>query len=1134
MTSFGYPENRENPKIALRDTLQGYFYSLYLQHYLIFTKHSKIKMKRKHLLILYVLFSTISPFLAQNTPPAIEWQKCFGGTSEDFFSSAVETTDGGFISVGAAYSNDGDLTGISQYNFLDIWVVKTSKSKNIEWQKKLGGTSSERPNSVIQTADGGFLILGQTQSTDGDVVGLHGYLPDIWLVKLSPSGAIQWQKCLGGSGSEQPGAIKKTRDGGYIVVGTTSSSNDGDVTGSHLYDDGWLVKLSALGAIQWEKSFGGTSIDQLQDVHQTADDGYIVAGYATSFNGIFSTNHSIRNSSDAWVIKLSSTGVQEWQKLLGGYDNDKATTIIQSIDGGYLMAGIAHSLEGDVSGNHGNGDMWVVKMASNGTIQWQKAMGGGSRESATKVIEAADGGFLVVGDAESSDGDVQSVRGSEIWLIKFSAQGFVLWKKLLGGSSSETAPSIAPTSDGGYVISGKTNSNNGDVSGNHTLNGFPSDEGWLVKLAPQPKFVRGRVEKTNTFCQSFFPSQYAAFSTVKIEKNAATIYYVTTDSLGFFKTSVDTGRFQVSVVPFNNLWTACPPITIAFSEILSDTAVVNPSLYINSNCPLMESQLTTPFLRRCFESVYTINYANRGTAIQNDATAELTLDSMLNFVSATRPVRSRGGNKIIFSLGNVGINQSGQFDVKVLVSCNSQIGQTHCSSVLIPKTMSCDTVQDSIPTIVNQCVTGCDSISFLVTRPNSALNKTFKYQLIADATLLDTGRFSMTNAFNLKHKRDGRTYRFEVRNAVTNQLLAARSAETDPSVSSGFVNQFSQSIKQTNIAENCTMNRGSFDPNDKSAVPTGIGTRRFIEQGKDIEYLVQFQNTGTDTAFTVVVKDTLAPHFNLSTFKLNASSHVSTWQLNPKGVLIVTFNNINLVDSFTNEKNSHGFFKYAIKLNDSIVTNTIVANKAAIYFDFNDPIITNLTTHTIGKEALKNCLLKPKLTVNYSGCPSRNIAFNAVSKDAGLNPTFAWYRNAETGPLSINANFTLNNAVNGTKIYCKLIASDDICTDKPNVTSDTIVINCIGVGTNDLNLIVQNFDVFPNPNKGVFTVKLNTIKPEKIELNILNYLGQTIKSESINTTNYQKEFNLTDVPKGIYLIKLTINGQSLVKRMSVF
>jgi hypothetical protein len=238
------------------------------------------------------------------------------------------------------------------------------------------------------------------------------------------------------------------------------------------------------------------------------------------------------------------------------------------------------------------------------------------------------------------------------------------------------------------------------------------------------------------------------------------------------------------------------------------------------------------------------------------------------------------------------------------------------------------------------------------------------------------------------------------------------------------------------------------------------------------------------------------------------------------------------VDSFTNERGSHGFFKYSIKLKDSIVTNTVVVNKAAIYFDFNAPIITNITSHTIGKEGVKNCLAKPSVTVNYMGCPSKNIDFTTIVKNAGTNPTYAWFRNNETGPLSINANFTLTNATRGTKIYCKTTASSDFCTETPVVTSDTIVLNCIGVPTNELS-IIQTFDVYPNPNKGIFTVKLNVAKPTKMQLNILNYLGQTIKSEAIMVDNYAETFDLSAMPNGIYLIKLTVDGQSVVKKVSI-
>ena len=905
--------------------------------------------------ITLLVWGLVAALLGQNIAPAIEWQKCFGGSENENLYSIIPTPDGGYIFASASFSNNGDLTGIGGRGSFDIWVVKLSSVGLIEWQKRLGGSATEVASSISTTRDGGYILTGWTGSNDFDVSGNHGGA-DIWVVKLSSTGAIQWQRCLGGSGFDFSSALVETLSDGFLLLGTTRS-NDGDVSGNHsnAQDDGWLVKLSSAGTIEWQKCLGGSLGEAMYSLTLTNDGGCIVAGSTYSSDGDVIGQHG---GNDMWVVKLNDLGTIQWKKCLGGSNEEVAFSIIKTLDGGYAVAGSTGSNNGDVSGNHGGSDAWVVKLSPSGSIQWQKCLGGSASEDINMIIQTREGDYVLGGSTSSNDGDVTNNQGGygDAWIVKLTNQGVIQWQKAVGGTDPEKFTSIIALRDGNYLASGYTISTNIDVAGNHG-----ASDVWIVKLSPAIKAIAGSIQQSNTFCQALSPPQYLANIQVKMEKNS-TAYYTSTDALGHFAALIDTGRFNVSTVPPNQLWTACPIQTVTLSNPnIKDTMTVNSNLYVNAICPFMEIQLTTPFLRRCFESPYVINYANRGTAVQNDATAELTLDSALTYVSATRPVRSRVGNKITFSLGNVGINQMGQFTVNVMVSCNSVLGQAHCSSVLIPKTMTCDTVQDSIPTIINQCVAGCDTVSFWVSKPNTTLNKTFKYQLLADANLIDTGRFTLINTFNLKRKRDGRTYRLEIRNLVTNQLLAARSAESSPtvstpSVSTGFVNQFSQSIKQANISENCTANRGAFDPNDKGAVPTGIGARHFIEQGNAIDYLVQFQNTGTDTAFKVVVRDTLATHFDWSTFKLNAQSHTATWQLNPQGVLIVTFNNINLVDSFTNERGSHGFFKYSIKLKDSIVTNTIVTNKAAIYFDFNAPIITNLTTHTIGKEGLKSCL----------------------------------------------------------------------------------------------------------------------------------------------------------------------------------
>jgi hypothetical protein len=201
-------------------------------------------------------------------------------------------------------------------------------------------------------------VAGYTNSNDGDVTGNHGS-NDFWVVKLNSTGVLQWQKTLGGSGSDKATSVQQTADGGYIVAGYTNSTN-GDVTGNHGSNDFWVVKLNSTGLLQWQKTYGGNSSDVAYSIQQTTDFGYIVAGCTNSNNGDVTGYHG---TMDYWVTKLDSAGILQWQKTLGGYDYEAANSIQQTADGGYIVAGWTYSTNGDVTGYHGNVDFWVVKLA---------------------------------------------------------------------------------------------------------------------------------------------------------------------------------------------------------------------------------------------------------------------------------------------------------------------------------------------------------------------------------------------------------------------------------------------------------------------------------------------------------------------------------------------------------------------------------------------------------------------------------------------------------------------------------------------------------------------------------------------------------------------------------------------------
>lgn len=409
--------------------------------------------------------------------PTIAWQKCLGGgTADESGQSIIQTNDGGYIITGSAVTNNGDVSG--NHGSGDIWVVKQSSLGVIEWQKCFGGTGSEFGTSIIQTIDGGYILTSNTTSNNGDVNGNHGN-EDVWVVKLSSIGVIEWQKCLGGSNKDNSFSIIQTSEGGYILIGNTGS-NDGDVTGNHgstSSNDVWVVKLSNIGAIEWQKCLGGFGKDFGQSINKTNDGGYILTGWTNSINDDVSGLHG---GFDIWVVKLSSGGNIEWQKCLGGNGDENGQSISQTLDGGYILTGYTTSNNGDVSGVHGDVESWVVKLSSVGIIEWQKCLGGSAAEYPRAIQLTTDGGYVLIGKTYSNDGDVNGNHGlDDIWIVKLSSLGTIQWQKCLGGSLWEQGISIFQTLDGGFILAGSTDSNDGNVSGNH---GGGFKDAWVVKL----------------------------------------------------------------------------------------------------------------------------------------------------------------------------------------------------------------------------------------------------------------------------------------------------------------------------------------------------------------------------------------------------------------------------------------------------------------------------------------------------------------------------------------------------------------------------------------------------------------------------------------------------------------------------
>lgn len=421
---------------------------------------------------LLTFFFFTQNLLAQ-TIPDMEWEKCLGGSLDEYTYSIQQTDDGGYIVGGASSSYDGDLT--ENHGNYDCWVVKLDASANIVWQKSLGGSSREDLDEIRQTNDGGYVFAGGSRSNDGDVSGNHGN-SDFWIVRLDQDGNILWQKSYGGSGEDQARSVKETTDAGFIVAGY-SWSNDGDVSGNHGNSDYWIVKLNSAGNLEWQKCYGGSGFEfYFIEIEQTPDGGYAFGARTQSDDGDVTGNHG---AFDGWFVKLDSSGNMQWEKCLGGSFTDAIHYLEPIPGGGFIAGGVSRSSDGDATQNHGEEDCWILRLDSSGNIVWQKSFGGSSDDQVFSIEQTDDGGFIAGGYSNSVDGDVTGNHGNyDSWVLKLDKFGNLQWEKTFGGSSFDDGWSVQQTTDHGFIIAGFSGSDNGDVTGNHG----PADI-WVVKLA---------------------------------------------------------------------------------------------------------------------------------------------------------------------------------------------------------------------------------------------------------------------------------------------------------------------------------------------------------------------------------------------------------------------------------------------------------------------------------------------------------------------------------------------------------------------------------------------------------------------------------------------------------------------------
>lgn len=425
-------------------------------------KGSSKKMKK--ILSIIVIVGLIVPLMVNALPASnYGWIKTFGGSNSDYFTSMTEVSDG-FIAVGRSMSTDGDMTGVYKSENID-WdgiLIKYDYEGNVIWKEAFGGTRTDYLMSATEVSDG-YVAVGYSQSTDGDMTGLNKGSYDGFIVKYDTNRNIVWTKTFGGSSIDRFDSIIEVSDG-YIAVGASQSTN-GDMTGlSKGNYDAIIVKYDMSGNVVWVKTFGGSSSDYFESVIEISD-GYIAVGYAGSTNGDMTGLN--KGWEDAIIVKYDTNGNVVWAKTFGGTSIEGFSSVTE-VSNGYIAVGTSHSTDGDMTGlNKGSHDGIIVKYDYEGNVLWKKSFGGSSNDIFYSLIEISDG-YIVVGNVLSADGDMTGIKENDDngdgLIVKYNTNGEIIWAKTFGGSSSDGLYSLIEINNG-YIAMGYSFSNDGDMTG---------------------------------------------------------------------------------------------------------------------------------------------------------------------------------------------------------------------------------------------------------------------------------------------------------------------------------------------------------------------------------------------------------------------------------------------------------------------------------------------------------------------------------------------------------------------------------------------------------------------------------------------------------------------------------------------
>lgn len=617
------------------------------------------------------------------------------------------------------------------------------------------------------------------------------------------------------------------------------------------------------------------------------------------------------------------------------------------------------------------------------------------------------------------------------------------------------------------------------------------------------------------------------------------------DYEGNYCLQVDTGIYELSIIPKNDFWLNCDTTVVEFNNFFDTLSNIDLITSAITPCSFVEVDVGFGFLRRCFSNSVKVQYCNQGTFAEENTMVELHLDPYLDVDSTSVPIVNQEDTTLFFDVGFLEIGECGSFTIQVTPNCDDTVlGQEHCINAhVFPDTLCVP--QDSLwsgANVVVEAICLGDSVLFnIINRGVAPTKDDLAYIVIVDDIIV-----SRSEMFSLAAGDTLQFVEFEPGSTITviadqepfhpagNQVgLEAFCAGTDFDFISSF-NQFDDDPFTDMV---CVENRGSYDPNDKAAIPLGSGPEHFIPANQELEYKIRFQNTGTDTAFTVVIRDTISNLLDMSTFESGISSHDYVLDIEEENILVFTFNNILLPDSTVNWTASNGFVEFKISPIAEVVPDDKIENSAAIFFDFNEPIITNTVLRTI-ETPVRFSMTSVEICANdmYDGV---FYTQDTMLSELIATPFLDSFAITELHILPVDSVVEFVTVPFGTQINNETITSDTtiIETLLNSAGCDSILIRNIMVENSTAVSLVDraHWDIFPNPVQEFLTIRTNQEFSNRNYLVTLHSILGEVVYEKYHEfiPNENIELNVKGFAAGTYILSISSKHGSLVEKIVI-